>query len=84
MTIATPPDQHPRVLVSLNQLAIPGPAGWYHSSPTLRRGFCPTCGTALFSERANAKIIGLTMGSLDDPTVFRHRSIAGCPTSRRG
>ena len=59
-----------RVLVPLDQVAISGPVGWYHSSPELRRGFCTTCGTTLFSERRGANIIGLTMGSLDDPDAF--------------
>ncbi|HWJ71125.1 MAG TPA: GFA family protein [Sphingobium sp.] len=56
-----------RVLVPLDRLTIAGAVRWYASSPALRRGFCPTCGTTLFSERASANIIGLTMGSLDDP-----------------
>ncbi|MGE0667216.1 MAG: GFA family protein [Sphingomonadales bacterium] len=59
-----------RVQVLLDTLAITGPVGWYHSSERLRRGFCPKCGTTLFSERASANAIGLAMGSLDDPNRF--------------
>ncbi|MBI1182096.1 MAG: GFA family protein [Alphaproteobacteria bacterium] len=59
-----------RVQVPLDTLAITGPVGWYHSSPDLRRGFCPRCGTTLFSERASANAIGLAMGSLDEPDRF--------------
>ena len=59
-----------RVRVPLDQVTISGPVGWYYSSETLRRGFCPRCGTSLFSERADANSIGLTMGSLDDPDRF--------------
>ena len=59
-----------RVLVPLDRVAITGPVGWYNSSPDLRRGFCATCGTTLFSERCSANIIGLTMGSLDDPDPY--------------
>lgn len=60
-----------RIRVPLDQVTITGPVGWYHSSETLRRGFCPHCGTSLFSERASANSIGLCMGSLDDPDRFR-------------
>ncbi len=59
-----------RVAVPLDAVTISGPVGWYHSSPELRRGFCTRCGTTLFSERAAANIVGLTMGSLDDPDRF--------------
>ena len=59
-----------RVLVPLDSLTITGPVGWYHSSDVLRRGFCTVCGTTMFSERASANFIGLTMGSLDDPDRF--------------
>ena len=59
-----------RVQVPLAGLAISGPTGWHHSSPELRRGFCTQCGTSLFTERASAGMIGLAMGSLDDPDRF--------------
>lgn len=59
-----------RVLVSLDGLTMSGPVGWHHSSGVLRRGFCKQCGTTMFSERAEKKIIGLTMGSLDAPDRF--------------
>lgn len=59
-----------RVLVPLDRVTITGPVGWHHSSPELRRGFCPQCGTTLFSERAALNAIGLTMGSLDAPGRF--------------
>ncbi len=59
-----------RVLVPLDTLTITGPVGWYQTSDALRRGFCTVCGTSLFTERASANAIGLTMGSLDDPDRF--------------
>jgi len=59
-----------RVLVPLDTLTISGPVGWYPSSDDLERGFCPQCGSTLFSKRVSANIIGLTMGSLDDPDRF--------------
>lgn len=60
-----------RVRVPLDQTQITGPVGWYNSSPELERGFCPQCGTSLFSKRASAGSIGLCMGSLDDPDRFQ-------------
>jgi hypothetical protein len=59
-----------RVLVPLDGLAISGPVGWYASSDDLARGFCTSCGTTLFSKRESANLIGLTLGSLDDPDRF--------------
>jgi len=60
-----------RVMVPLDTVRMEGPIGWFASSPDVRRGFCTQCGTTLFSERAAANTIGLTMGSLDDPAPFR-------------
>ena len=59
-----------RVLVPLDTVTMAGPIGWHHSSPELRRGFCQSCGTTMFSERESANAIGLTMGSLNDPDSF--------------
>ena len=59
-----------RVLVPLDALEISGPVAWYPSSKELRRGFCPQCGTSLFSERQANNTIGITLGSLDDPNAF--------------
>lgn len=56
-----------RVLVPLDRVAITGPVGWFAAETGLRRGFCTQCGTALFSERAERGVIGLAIGSLDDP-----------------
>lgn len=60
-----------RVLVPLDGLSISGPVGWHLSSDALRRGFCMQCGTTMFSERAQQGIVGLTMGSLDEPDRFQ-------------
>lgn len=59
-----------RVLVPFPALTWSGPVGWFNSSDEVRRGFCSRCGTTLFSERASAGVIGLTMGSLDTPDAF--------------
>jgi hypothetical protein len=42
-----------------------------NSTPDLKRGFCPACGTTLFSRRDSRNILGVTSGSLDDPSLFR-------------
>ena len=47
-----------------------GPIRRMNSSPNLARGFCSVCGTTLFSERQDPAVIGLTLGSLDDPNQF--------------
>lgn len=59
-----------RVLVSLDQVEMSGPIRWYNSSEQLDRGFCAFCGTTMFSRRASANMIGLTLGSVDDPGLF--------------
>ena len=41
---------------------------WYDSTAGARRGFCATCGTALFfEEKGPADWIGITVASLDHP-----------------
>lgn len=59
-----------RVLMRIADVAVTGPIGTVHSSETLERGFCSRCGSTIFSRRANAGVIGLTAGSLDDPALF--------------
>ena len=42
------------------------------SGETVSRGFCPECGSGIFSElSANPDIVGLKAASLDDPSWFR-------------
>lgn len=60
-----------RVLFAIEVLEIDGPVAMVHSSPELKRGFCPRCGTTMFSRRDGAGIVGVTTGSLDDPSVFQ-------------
>lgn len=59
-----------RVLVPLDSLASHGPVEWFDCNTGVRRGFCTICGTALFSERKSANVIGVSMGSLDHPDRF--------------
>lgn len=46
-----------------------GPGGqpaWYATWPTLRRGFCPRCGTHLVSVADDSEMVMVTTFSLDD------------------
>jgi hypothetical protein len=60
-----------RILFRAEDVSLDGPVATFNSSPDLERGFCLRCGTTLFSRRASNKVMGLTVGSLDDPSVFR-------------
>jgi hypothetical protein len=49
-----------------------GEPDWYDSSPIAQRPFCSACGTPLgFRFRAGSTTMDLTLGSFDDPSVFR-------------
>src|SRR6266850_2130925 len=41
---------------------------WYQSSAKVRRGFCSTCGAALFWDPPARDWIGVAMGAFDTPT----------------
>lgn len=60
-----------RIQVPVDALTVTGPVAWCSSSDEVRRGFCPNCGTTLFSRRDGSHAIGLAMGSLDEPDRFR-------------
>ncbi len=49
-------------------LEIRGEVRWYQSSEKARRGFCPTCGSALFWEHEDDPFICFSTGSIDGPT----------------
>lgn len=44
---------------------------WYHTSETVRRGFCSTCGAALFWDPVEKDTIAIAMGAFDPPTGTR-------------
>lgn len=44
---------------------------WYASSPNVRRGFCATCGSALFWHPTGRATIAVAMGAFDGPTDTR-------------
>jgi len=53
----------------LDSLIWTGPGGepkWYATYPTLRRGFCPACGTHLVSMADDSSMAMVTGFSLDD------------------
>jgi hypothetical protein len=60
-----------RLLFRIDDVAVDGPVAFASSSPELKRGFCAQCGSTLFSRREAAGIMGVTSGSLDDPSAFR-------------
>jgi hypothetical protein len=41
------------------------------SGATVGRGFCPNCGSRLFSKPSNPQLLGILAGSLDDPSGFQ-------------
>ena len=49
--------------------------GWFQSSDLVRRGFCRTCGSALFwhpnNHKEHSNIIAIGAGALDRPTGVR-------------
>jgi hypothetical protein len=49
-----------------------GEPDWYDSSPIAQRPFCANCGSPLgFRFRDGTTKIDLTVGSFDDPSIFR-------------
>lgn len=59
-----------RLLMRIADVTITGPVSAHHSSETLERGFCQRCGSTVFSRRASVGVMGLTAGTLDDPSLF--------------
>jgi hypothetical protein len=62
-----------RLLFSGADVAIEGPAAWFHSTPDLQRGFCPECGATVFTRRLSKGSVGVGSATLDDPSLFRPR-----------
>lgn len=44
---------------------------WYRSSELVRRGFCATCGSSLFFDKAGRSWLGIAMGAFDAPTATK-------------
>jgi len=60
-----------RLLFRIDDVTVEGQVATVNTSPDLKRGFCAACGTTLFSRRDSAGIVGITTGSLDDPSLFK-------------
>lgn len=62
------------IIVPRDAVTITGDVKYYDvtgdSGQTISRGFCPNCGSRLFSKREVADFLGITAGSLDDPSWF--------------
>jgi hypothetical protein len=63
------------ILVSRNAVTITGDAKYFDvvgdSGNIIGRGFCPNCGSRLFSKPAIPELMGIMAGSLDDPSEFQ-------------
>ena len=60
-------------------LKVNGSPRWYTSSPGVRRGFCPTCGSFLFWKSDADPDTGISLGAIDGPTglhLTRHIFVA--------
>jgi len=55
-------------LAKEDEVLIAGPVAWYASSPGVRRGFCPRCGSSLFWHREGSGIMDFALGAVDGPT----------------
>lgn len=66
-----------RVLMRIEDVSITGPISTFYSSDTLERGSCSHCGSSIFSRRVSAGVIGLTVGSLDQPSLFNPDAFLG-------
>lgn len=56
-----------------------GEVAWYRSSPKVRRGFCPACGSTLFWEPVERDFTSVALGSIDGATglaLERHIFVA--------
>lgn len=47
---------------------------WFESSPGVRRGFCASCGSNLFWDRASLPVIAVMAGSIDEPSGLTMKS----------
>lgn len=58
--------------VALDRLDIEGGGAirWYRASNTARRGFCSTCGSALFWQRDGGTDISVLAGAFDKPVAL--------------
>jgi len=55
-----------------------GNVTWYRASPGARRGFCATCGSALFWQADGATYLSIMAGAFEQPTGLRLTSHIFC------
>jgi hypothetical protein len=56
-----------RALYSRGAVKIDGQTKAYRSTPELARHFCPRCGTPIFTFREDADVVGVALGTFDEP-----------------
>lgn len=56
--------------VTLDRIEVSGEqaVSWYRASPEAERGFCRTCGSALFWRRNGADYVSVMAGAFDQPS----------------
>ena len=63
------------MLVAVDAVTIKGDVKYHHvtadSGSIVSRGFCPTCGSRLFSKPPIPELMGIMAGSLDEPSEFQ-------------
>ena len=59
------------VQVPDGDLEVRGPVRWFDSSPGVRRGFCPACGSVLFWKSVAEPDTGVSLGCPEAPTGLR-------------
>lgn len=55
-------------VVAHEHAKIEGDVRWYDSSDIAERGFCPTCGSALFYRPKGGDHVAIALGAFDSPT----------------
>jgi hypothetical protein len=62
------------IIVPISAMTIEGEVRWFENEVEdghrARRGFCPICGTQLFSDSSRHEFRGIRSASLDDPSWF--------------
>lgn len=63
------------ILIPRNAVTITGDVKYYDvigdSGGIISRGFCPNCGSQLFTKPSIRELMGILAGSLDDPSWFQ-------------
>jgi hypothetical protein len=60
------------IVADKEQVTLRGDVSWYTSSDIAERGFCGTCGSALFKRQTIGPKLLISVGSLDDTAGLRN------------